>query len=140
MEEIRNKILSVIGKPFIASFATLTEDGKPWVRYVFAVGADDMTIRFSTFINARKAAHIAANPEVHLAGGVSDPQNWSHYLQIQGEAVLSTDQEEKSAFWNDEIAKIFDGPEDPKYGVVIVKPYRIEINSHGSFIPEIWEP
>lgn len=140
MEEIRNKILSVIGKPFIASFATLTEEGKPWVRYVFAMGSDDMTIRFSTFINARKAAQIAANPEVHLTGGVSDPENWTHYLQIQGTAEISTDQAEKSAFWNDEIAQIFDGPEDPKYGVVIVRPYRIEVNSHGSFIPEIWEP
>jgi len=140
MEEIRNKILGVIGKPFLAGFATLTEDGKPWVRYVYAVGSDDMTIRFSTFINARKAAQIAANPEVHLTGGVSDPENWTHYLQIQGKAELSTDQAEKSAFWNDEIAQIFDGPEDPKYGVVIVKPYRIEINSHGSYIPEIWEP
>ena len=140
MEEIRNKIMSVIGKPFLASLATLTGDGKPWVRYVYAVGSDDMTIRFSTFLNARKAGQIAENPEVHMTGGVIDPMNWTNYLQIQGKAELTTDQAEKDAFWNDEIAQIFDGPDDPKYAIVIVRPYRIEINSHGSFIPEIWEP
>jgi general stress protein 26 len=140
MEEIRNKILCVIGKPFLAGFATVTEEGKPWVRYVYAVGSDDMTIRFSTFTCARKVAQIAANPEIHLTGGVLDPQNWTHYLQIQGRAELSTDPAEKEGFWNDEIAKIFKGPDDPNYAVVIVRPYRIEINSHGSFIPEIWEP
>ena len=82
MEEIRNKIMSVIGKPFLASLATLTGDGKPWVRYVYAVGSDDMTIRFSTFLNARKAGQIAENPEVHMTGGVIDPMNWTNYLPV----------------------------------------------------------
>jgi general stress protein 26 len=139
LEEIRNKILSVIGKPFLAGMATINEEGKPWVRYVYAVGSEDMTIRFSTFVTARKVSQIKADPEVHITGGVLDPVNWDHYVQIQGKAELTTDQEEKAAFWNDEIAKIFDGPEDPKYGIIIVRPYRIEVNSHGSFLPEIWE-
>jgi general stress protein 26 len=140
MEEIRKKILNIIGSPFLASFATLTGDGKPWVRYVFAIGSADMTIRFSTFVNARKAAQIAENPEIHMTGGVIDPMNWTNYLQIQGRAELSTDQAEKDSFWNDELAQIFKGPDDPDYAVVIVKPYRIEVSSHGSYIPEIWEP
>jgi general stress protein 26 len=140
LEEIRKKIMGIIGNPFMAGLATLTEDGRPWVRYVYAVGADDMTIRFSTFLNSRKVGQIEKNPEVHMTCGVLDPQKWEHYLQIQGRAELTTDKAEKEAFWNDEIAKIFDGPDDPKYAIIIVKPYRIEVNSHGSFIPEIWEP
>ena len=140
MEEIKAKIMSVIGQPFLAGFATVNEEGKPWVRYVYAVGSDDMTIRFSTFLSARKVAQIEKNPEVHLTGGVLNPMDWKHYLQIQGKAELTTDQAEKDAFWNDEIAQIFDGPDDPKYAIIIVRPYRIEINSYGSFIPEIWEP
>ena len=64
MEEIRNKILGIIGKPFLAGFATLTEDGKPWVRYVYAVGSDDMTIRFSTFTSARKWRRSSRDPMI----------------------------------------------------------------------------
>jgi general stress protein 26 len=140
LEEISKKIQSVIGKPFLAGMATVTEDGKPWTRYVMAVGSEDMSIRFSTFLNARKVGQIEKNPEVHLVCGVSDPMNWQQYLQIQGTAEVTTDESEKKAFWNDTIKAIFEGPEDPIYAVVIVKPYRIEVNTLGSFIPEIWEP
>jgi general stress protein 26 len=139
VEEIRKKIMSVIGRPFLAGFATINAEGNPWVRYVVAVGSDDMTIRFSTFVKARKVEQIAANPEVHLTGGAVDLENWKHYVQIQGRAELTTDQAEKDAFWNDGIARIFKGPDDPDYGVIIVKPYRIEINTFGSMLPEIWE-
>jgi len=140
VEEIRAKIMSVIGQPFLAGFATINDEGKPWVRYVYAVGSEDMTIRFSTFLKARKVSHIEKNPEVHLTGGAVDPMNWKHYVQIQGKAEITTDQAEKDAFWNDGIAQIFKGPDDPDYAVVIVRPYRIEVNSQGSFLPEIWEP
>ena len=140
MEEIRNKIMSIIGQPFVASLATVTEDGNPWSRYVMGIGSDDMTIRFSTFISARKVKQIESNPEVHMNCGVLDPRKYDYYIQVQGRAEISTDKAEKDAFWNDEIAKIFKGPEDPNYAIVIVRPYRIEINTFGSFIPEIWEP
>ena len=140
MEEIRNKIMSVFRQPFVASLATVTEDGKPWSRYVMGVGSDDMTIRFSTFISSRKVKQIENNPEVHMNCGVLDPRKYDYYLQVQGRAEITTDKAEKDAFWNDEIAKIFEGPEDPNYAIVIVRPYRIEVNTFGSFMPEIWEP
>ena len=33
----------------------------------------------------------------------------------------------------------FDGPDDPKYGVIIIKPYRIEYCTPGSYEPEVLE-
>ncbi|HSG29242.1 MAG TPA: pyridoxamine 5'-phosphate oxidase family protein [Candidatus Krumholzibacterium sp.] len=139
MDELKKKIMDVIGKPHLASLATVTGDGKPWTRYVFPVASDDLTIRFSTFLGARKVAQIKENPEVHLTCGVSDPGSWQHYLQIQGRAELVTDEAEKKAFWNDTISRIFSGPDDPKYAVIRVIPYRIEVNTMGSFEPEVWE-
>ena len=70
MKDLKTRILDFISKPHLAGFATVTEDGKPWVRYVMPVASPDMTIRFSTFLEARKVAHIAHNPEVHLICGV----------------------------------------------------------------------
>ena len=45
MRELEEKIRAVIGQPHLASLATVTEDGKPWVRYVAPVGAEDLTVR-----------------------------------------------------------------------------------------------
>lgn len=139
MAELRTQILDIIGKPTLASMATVTDDGKPWTRYVMAIASEDMTIRVATFVGARKVAQIEKNPEVHLTCGVSDPMSDHHYVQIQGRAELTTDKAERHGFWNDMLKPIFDGPDDPKYGVLIIKPYRIEFNTMGSFTPEVWE-
>jgi general stress protein 26 len=137
--DLKEKIVNLIKKSAIASFATITEEQKPWVRYVSVTIADDMTIRFSTFINARKVKHIKGNPEVHLICGVTDPEKCQGYVQIQGIATVTTEKSERDAFWNKEIAQYFKGPDDPNYAVVIVKPYRIEHWSMETMEAEIWE-
>jgi len=139
MDDVRDIILGIIGRPFLCSLATITEDGKPWTRYMMGIGSDDMTIRFSSFVNARKAEQIRRNPEVHITCGVSDPENWTHYLQIQGTARMTTDEAERKALWSPMLAEIFSGPDDPDYAVLVVTAYRIEVNSMGRMEPRIWE-
>ena len=57
--------------------------------------------------------------------------------QRKGELV--TDEAERHAFWIPILKGVFSGPDDPNYGVIIVKPYRIEYCSAGTMEPEIWE-
>ena len=139
MEELKNNILGITTKLQLSGFATITEEGKPWVRYVMTVGSTDMSIRFATFIGARKVKHIDKNPEVHLTCGVTDPMRMEPYLQIQGKARFTTDTENRHGFWNDMLKSIFSGPDDPNYGVIIVEPYRIEYCEPGSMTPEVWQ-
>lgn len=139
MDNLKERILEIIGKPHLAGFATITADGKPWVRYVVAVGAEDLTIRFSTFVGSRKVQQIQKNPEVHLTCGATSLTEMTPYLQIQGTASLVTTQEEKDGFWNPELENYFTGPSDPNYGVVVVKPYHIEYAEPGTMeAPAIW--
>jgi general stress protein 26 len=138
MAELRDQIHEIISKPQLAGLATVTPEGTPWVRYVMTVAAEDLSIHFATFIQARKVEHIKANPEVHLTCGVTNPMEMTPYLQIQGKASLRTDEEIRHAFWSDMLAPIFDGPDDPKYGVVEVMPYRIEYCTPGSYEPQVW--
>ncbi|OGT11571.1 MAG: hypothetical protein A2X77_03010 [Gammaproteobacteria bacterium GWE2_42_36] len=136
--ELKQKLLKLIRKSELGCFATVTEDNKPWVRYVSFTISDDMTIRFCTFANSRKAKQIKKNPEVHMTCGVTNPKKWRDYFQIQGLATVTQKKSEKEAFWNEEIAQYFNGPNDPKYAVVIVKPYRIEYwNIEKMLEPEI---
>ena len=139
MSDLKQRIYDIIRKPQLTSMATITEGGKPWVRYVISVGSEDLSIRFASFVNARKAGQIKHNPEVHLTCGVPDLEVMNPYLQIQGKARLTTEKVERQAFWNDKLQGIFKGPEDPDYGVIIVTPYRIELCSPGKFEPEVWE-
>ena len=139
MSDLKQRILSIMNQPVLAGFATITEEGKPWVRYVTCQASDDLTIRFSTFIGSRKAIQIKKNPEVHLTCGVTDLATAQTYLQIQGKAQLSTDKAEREGFWHDTLKAYFQGPDDPNYGIVIVTPYLIELYTMGTFKPEVWK-
>ena len=138
MAELKQRILDILKTPQLSGLATITEDGKPWVRYVMAMASDDLTIRCATFVTARKVKQIENNPEVHLTCGVTDPMTMAPYLQIQGKAQLNTGKEARHAFWSEMLSPIFDGPDDPNYGVLEITPYNIEFCTPGSHEPAIW--
>jgi len=139
MSDLKSRIQGILQQPQLAGLATITQDGKPWVRYVMTAGSPDLTVRCATHTSARKVKQIARDPEVHLTCGVTNPMKMAPYLQIQGRAVLNTSREARHGFWSDMLSPIFDGPDDPNYGVVEIKPYYIEYWSPGLFEPEVWK-
>jgi general stress protein 26 len=139
MSDLKERILKILQQPQLAGLATITQDGKPWVRYVMTVASADMTIRCATFVSARKVKQIKKNPEVHLTCGVTDPRSMGPYLQVQGRATLSTSKETRHSFWSDMLKAVFSGPDDPNYAVLEIKPYYVEYVSPGVHEPEVWK-
>ncbi len=137
MSDLKTKILDLLKKHHLAVLATITEDGKPWARYVAVNVAPDLTIRTATFKNSRKVAQVKKNPEVHLTCGY-DGDMMTPYVQIQGRAEVIDDKKERHDLWNDHFKAYFKGPDDPNYVVMIVHPYRIELMADGSHQPQVW--
>jgi general stress protein 26 len=138
MSDLRKKILQKMNEHVLASFATITEDGKPWTRYVVVKADDQMNIWFATFKNSRKIQQIDKNPKVHLVLGVSDPQTAVSWLQVEGHAEILEDAETKKIIWYDLLSSIFSGPDDPNYVACKVTPDRIEHYTMNLPKPEIW--
>ncbi len=139
MSNVKQRIIEILQPSQLACFATITDEGTPWVRYVVCEGRADMTIRFATFRHSRKVSQIMTNPEVHLTCGVTGLADMKPYLQIQGRAVCCTDTIERNGFWKESLQNYFQGPDDPNYGVIVVTPYRIELCSPGSPEPLVWD-
>jgi general stress protein 26 len=139
MNDIKDKIFDKIKAYSLASFATITENGKPWSRYVMAKGDENFNLWFATFKDSRKTRHIAANPEVHMVLGVSDSVKATAWLQIQARAEICEDAATKKTVWYNMLEPIFNGPDDPNYVVCKVTPYRIEYYTMNRREPEIWE-
>ena len=110
MDDLKRKILDKMKELTLASFATLTEDGKPWVRYVVVKADENLNIWFATFKSSRKAGQISANPDVHLVLGVSDLPTAASWIQVQGRAEILEDAETKNAFWYDMLEPMFTIP------------------------------
>jgi general stress protein 26 len=139
MSDLKEKIFEKMKEHTLASFATITEDGKPWTRYVVVRADDQLNIWFATFLNSRKTLQIVKNPEVHLTLGVTDPQKAVSWLQVQGRAEILGDAATKNAQWYDLLRSIFSGPDDPNYVVCRISPYRIEYYMMNMPKPEIWQ-
>ncbi len=140
MNDLHQRIFAAAKDLQLMNFATITEDGKPWVRYVVGKADNELVFRFCTHKETRKVRQIRKNPDVHLSLGVADIETADHWVQVQGTAELSTDKAERQAFWFDALTDFFSGPDDPDYCVVIVKPTLIEFGTMGSMNPEIWKP
>jgi general stress protein 26 len=139
MTDLKETIYNIIRIPQLMGLATVTEDGKPWVRYVMGFGTEDLTIRFVTGLPSRKVGQIKNNPEVHMIAGGTTLEETQRYLQIQGTAEITTDKEVRHRLWREELKAYFSGPDDPIYCVGIVKPYRIEYNTMTEMTPQVWE-
>jgi len=138
-EEMKQKILAKIQGPTLSVLSTVTEEGKPWGRYVTPFADESLTLWMATFVHSRKVGQIKKNPEVHLTTGVTNMEGAESYVQIQGRAEILTDDETKKSVWFDHLANIFSGPDDPNYCVCKITPYRIEYQTMGMADTEIWE-
>jgi general stress protein 26 len=139
MDPLKKKIHDKMKDLTLASFATVTEDGKPWVRYVAVKADENLNIWFATFKTSRKLHQVSANPDVHLLLGVTDLPTAASWLQIQGRAEIFDDAGTKQAVWYSNLEPMFSGPDDPNYTVCRVTPQRIEYYTMNRRQPEVWE-
>ena len=139
MNDLKMRIFDIAKELQLINFATITVDGKPWVRYVMAKADSNLVFRFCTSLRSRKVAHIKKTPDVHISMGVTNFENAKNWLQVQGTAEVSIDRNERHSFWFGELKNYFSGPDDPDYCVVIVQPSRIELGTMGGMVREDWE-
>lgn len=139
MGDLKERIYAAAKDIQLVNFATITEDGRPWVRYVVARADNDLVFRFCSHLGARKIGQVRKNPHVHISLGAKDLETADHWLQVEGICRVATDKAERDAFWFDALKNYFSGPDDPNYCVLIVTPSRIEFGTMGSPEPEVWQ-
>jgi len=139
MSDLNERIYNAAKELQLINVATVTTEGKPWVRYVMGKADKDLVFRFCTHVESRKVPQIRKNPAVHISLGVSNLETAKNWLQVEGTAEVSTDKAERHSFWFDDLKNYFSGPDDPGYCIVIIKPSRIEIGTMGNMTPEVWQ-
>lgn len=139
MSDLKERIFDAAKDLQLINFATITVDGRPWVRYVVGKADRDLVFRFCTRKDTKKVGEIRKDPNVHISMGAANLETAKHWLQVEGAAEIAFDKAEREAFWFDGLRNYFSGPDDPDYCIVIVRPSRIEFGTMGLMSPEVWQ-
>ena len=139
MADLKEKIAEVMSSPQVMPLATVTEEGKPWVRFMVGAAGPDLTVMFATDKRTRKIQQIEKNNQVHITAGGQNPMDSPGYVQYQGQAHFTQDEKLRKMLWNDKLERYWKGPDDENYGVLVVKPQRIEYMSMESWEPQVWK-
>jgi len=139
MSDLKARIYELAKVFQVMNLATITEDGKPRVRYVAGFANEDLVFRFCTHLGSSKVKQMRKNPNMHLSLGAKEVMTTKDWLQVAGTAEVSTAQSERDAMWSDGLKAYFKGPEDPNFAVVIITPSMIELGSMTGTGREVWE-
>ncbi|WP_137792133.1 pyridoxamine 5'-phosphate oxidase family protein [Bacillus sp. E(2018)] len=136
-EQMKNKVFEVVDKKQTGVLATVKKN-KPHSRYM-TFFHDELTFYTPTSIETHKADEIQDNPNVHVLVGYDGEGYNDPYLEIEGTATIRDEQGLKEKFWNDHMKHYFDGPNDPNYILLEIKPSLIRLMNDGEHEPQTLE-
>ncbi|WNQ12185.1 pyridoxamine 5'-phosphate oxidase family protein [Paenibacillus aurantius] len=132
--QLEKHISSMLDNTRFCSFATV-EGGKPHVRYM-TVYHDGLTIYLATNRKSHKVEELDDNPHVHILTELKDDKP-DEFLQIEATATVTKDDSLRHKVWNDWLKPWFEGPDDPDYVILEVKPSRIAFAKDMNV--QVWE-
>ncbi|WP_260284091.1 pyridoxamine 5'-phosphate oxidase family protein [Peribacillus aracenensis] len=132
--QIKEKVLNIIRDHKIGVLSTV-ENNKPHSRYMTFFN-DELTLYTPTSGKTEKTDEIEKNPNVHILIGYDNEGLGDSYLEISGTAKINDSQELKDKLWNDSFEDWFEGPKDPNYLILQIKPESIRLMNNNGEPPQ----
>ncbi|MFF2457224.1 pyridoxamine 5'-phosphate oxidase family protein [Peribacillus simplex] len=132
--QIKEKVLNIIRDHKIGVLSTV-ENNKPHSRYMTFFN-DELTLYTPTSGKTEKTDEIEKNPNVHILIGYDNEGLGDSYLEISGTSKINDSQELKDKLWNDSFEDWFEGPKDPNYLILQIKPESIRLMNNNGEPPQ----
>ena len=132
--QIKEKVLNIIRDHKIGVLSSV-ENNKPHSRYMTFFN-DDLTLYTPTSGKTEKIDEIEKNPNVHILIGYDNEGLGDSYLEISGTSKINESQELKDKLWNESFEKWFEGPKDPNYLILQIKPESIRLMNNNGEAPQ----
>lgn len=124
-QKLNKEVLDILEKHKVGTLATVVKN-KPHSRYMTFFN-DELMLYTPTNKNTHKAEEIEENPHVHVLLGYEGKGYGDSYVEFEGKASISESAELKERLWNEHMKKWFEGPNDPEYIVLAIKPSKIRL-------------
>ncbi|SFA88038.1 MULTISPECIES: pyridoxamine 5'-phosphate oxidase family protein [unclassified Bacillus (in: firmicutes)] len=123
--QLRQEVVKVLDESKVGTLSTV-QNNKPHSRYM-TFFHEDLTLYTPTSKETHKAEEISNNPNVHILLGYAGDEYGDAYVEVEGTAKLNDTEELKKKLWNEHFEKWFEGPEDPNYVVLEIKPLLVRL-------------
>jgi general stress protein 26 len=124
-QEIKEQVLKILDENKVGTLATVQND-KPYSRYM-TFFHEGTTLYSASSKETHKVEELRKNPHVHILLGYDGEGLGHSYLEIEGTATLNDSEDIKKKVWNGYLKPWFDGPEDPNYIVLEIKPSQVHL-------------
>ncbi|MGO4889795.1 pyridoxamine 5'-phosphate oxidase family protein [Anaerobacillus sp. MEB173] len=121
--DLKNKILQVIENNRLGVLSTIKGD-KPHARYMMIFN-EGLKLYTATSKETHKVEEIEKNYNVHIILGYQ--KEGDTYVEVEATANVIDTEELKKKFWNDNLKPWLQGPEDPNYVILEIKPYLFHL-------------
>lgn len=129
-EDLKEKVIRIISDHKTGILSSV-ENNKPHSRYMTFYN-DDLTLYTPTKFDTEKVDEIEKNPAVSVLLGYEEKGSNDAYVEITGKSAINKSQTLKNKYWDETFNKWFEGPKDPNYVFLEIKPETIRIlNTHG---------
>ncbi|WP_375088279.1 pyridoxamine 5'-phosphate oxidase family protein [Peribacillus sp. RS7] len=132
--QLKEKVLNIIRDHKIGVLSSV-ENNKPHSRYMTFFN-EELTLFTPTSANTEKIDEIEKNPNVHILIGYENEGLGDSYLEISGTSKINDSQELKDKLWNESFKDWFDGPKDPNYLILEIKPESIRLMNNNGEPPQ----
>lgn len=121
--EAKTQLENVLEKDKVGVLATV-QKGKPHARYM-TFFHEEMILYTVTNKHTHKMEDMEENANVHILLGYGGDGYGDEYVEVEGKVSMKESKALKEKLWTESMNNYFDGPEDPEYIVLEIKPMRI---------------
>lgn len=144
-DQIRDEFIQRAHTIVWCSMATIDSQGRPRSRVIHPIWESDGAAGYiGTYRDSYKGKHLATNPNVSLAyiGDLTKP------LYVEAVAEWADDEVTRHRTWElfrnappplgYDPASIFISPDHPRFGVLKLTPWRIQVETNPPGLKQVW--
>lgn len=124
-QEIRSKVEEIMERNKVGTMATI-KNNRPHTRFM-TFFQEDLTLYTVTSTDTDKVEEIEVNPYTHILIGYEGQGYGDQYVDYHGKVSFNNSDDLKQKLWTENMEPWFDGPNDPTYTVLEIKPEQVRL-------------
>ncbi|MEN2767067.1 pyridoxamine 5'-phosphate oxidase family protein [Ornithinibacillus xuwenensis] len=124
-QDIRVEVEKIIEENKVGTMATI-KNNRPHTRFM-TFFHEDLTLYTATSTETDKVEEVEENPYTHILIGYQGEGYGDQYVDYHGKVSINNSEELKQKLWTDNMAPWFDGPQDPAYTILEIKPELVRL-------------